>query len=134
MRLSGKLPNPDKDIYMRNGLADRAPDFVERPREKRLAIVVLSTTALVEDVGSEQVEPVLGIDRIELIRPEDAAIIEKCLLAAIQARTHGMTLPLGVANDVKAATEDAAVDHSTGEVVEFTLPMDEDVDGHDEGE
>lgn len=121
MRLSGKLPNPDKDILMRNGLADRAPDFVDHPRERRLAIVVLSTTAVVEDIDSGQFEPVIGIDRIELIRPEDASTVEQCLLAALNARTHGMSLPVRVKDDVAEAAQDASVDHATGEIVASVL-------------
>lgn len=123
MKLSGALPKSDDD-YMRNGLAPRASDVVKYPDERRIAIVVLSTSKLIDDRDRHSVEPVMAIDRIELVRPQDAAAAERILLAALEERSQPNTLPIFVRDDVKEAFEEGATQRSTGEIhLDSTHPL-----------
>lgn|GEM_PF-2668106 len=114
MKLSASLPKAD-DEYFRNGLAPHAADVVRHPDERRIAIVVLSTSKLIDNRAEHSVEPVMAIDRIELVRPHDAAMAERLLMAALEGRTKHQTLPVFVRKDVNEAFADGAVDHRTGE-------------------
>ncbi|MCB2412371.1 hypothetical protein LGT39_05850 [Demequina sp. TTPB684] len=115
MKLAATLPKADDD-YMRNGLAVHAADVVRHPDERRIAIVVLSTAKLIDNRASHSVEPVMAIDRIELVRPRDAGDAERLLTRALEERTSPNTLPLFIRDDVKEAFAEGAVQHSTGEV------------------
>lgn len=114
MKLTASLPKADDD-YMRNGLASHAADVVRHPDERRIAIVVLSTAKLIDNRATHSVEPVMAIDRIELVRPRDAAEAERILTRALEERTRPNTLPLFVLDDIKEAFAEGAVNHATGE-------------------
>jgi hypothetical protein len=114
MKLATSLPKAD-DEYLRNGLAGHAADVVRHPDERRIAIVVLSTAKLIDNRATHSVEPVMAIDRIELVRPRDAATAERLLTSALEERTKPNTLPLFIRDDVKEAFAEGAVDHGTGE-------------------
>ncbi len=114
MKLSASLPKAD-DEYFRNGLAPHAADVVRHPDERRIAILVLSTSKLIDNRAEHSVEPVMAIDRIELVRPQDAALAERILMGALEGRTKHQTLPMFVRDDVTEAFADGAVDHRTGE-------------------
>ncbi|WNM27528.1 hypothetical protein RN607_00580 [Demequina capsici] len=114
MKLSGTLPKIDDDLE-RNGLAAHASDVVNHPDERRIAIVVLSTAQLIDNREKRTVDPVMAIDRIELVRPVDAHTAERLLRDALQHRTHRDTLPLFISDNIEAAFADGAVDHNTGQ-------------------
>lgn len=115
MKMSGSLPKTD-DEHLRNGLAVHAADIVHHPDERRIAIVVLRTAKLVDNRAEHTVEPVMAIDRIELVRPRDAHTAEQLLTTALEHRTRGNALPVFVTDDIKEAFEDGAIEHGSGQL------------------
>lgn len=97
VRLNAGLPK-GRD---RNGLEDIAADAVENPTTKRLAIVVLDTRAIVDDIDTADQVARLRLLRVEPIGPgKTRHDLQRMMLAANETRTGKQVLDLGTAVDV----------------------------------
>lgn len=89
VRLGSKLPK-DED---RNGLNDAEREFLRDPGRARLAIVVLSTSEIVDKVDDYDRYPKVAIRAIELVSGEDTGTLRNILQRTHEERTGDLELP-----------------------------------------
>jgi hypothetical protein len=101
-KLAGKLPAGD-----RNGLAAVAGELVENPEKVHVAIVLLDTLKITQDVDSGDVVPTARLRRIEVIKdPKDGHAMRRLLQREWERRTGKTVLPFELEEEMRAAFGD----------------------------
>lgn len=89
INLSGKLPKYDD----RNGLEPLVRHFLNEPGKTRLAIVVLETTKITDDLENYDRIPTVSIRAIEPVSGDDLGRLRAMLQRAHSERTGNLELP-----------------------------------------
>lgn len=90
MKIAGKLPKHD-----RNGVTwDAVSRFLREPGHPQLAIVVLETTQIVEDIDSGDRIPTVAIRAIEMAGSDELGRLRAMLQRIHAERTGNLELPV----------------------------------------
>lgn len=81
-KLKTKLPDGDG----RNGIGAIASQLVDTPSEKQIIVAVVHTAMLHTNCETGQIEPIMEIDHIEPVFPEDRHAVVALLEATLAKR------------------------------------------------
>lgn len=113
MKLSSTLPKGD-----RNGLEPRIPVLINDPEALHVAIVIVRTSKITQNIETGEHDPQVKILRIECVLPADATQAEKLMRRALEHRQGVTTLPIDLEDEITAAFSEAAIDRTTSEVID----------------
>ncbi len=95
MKLSSALPDP-KDARQPNGLSAYAADMMRDPHKPLVAIVVLDTAKITDDIDKDERYPTAQIRSIEVVTDDtDKATLRRIAEKAHEKRTGVTALPIG---------------------------------------